>query len=72
MIRRARRALARRVRNGRVIGRDPHTGKIGDLGKAMAVTGIGSYGELILVERNGKLRWIPSKDVFDSFVVNVS
>lgn len=70
MNRRVRRTLARRVRKGRVIGRDPHTGRIGDLGKSVGHASIGQYGSLILCERNGRMEWIPSKDVFDSAVIN--
>ena len=71
MNRKTRRAVARKIKAGRLIGRDPHTGRLADLGKVICTAGMGQYGSLTLVAHRNWLEWIPDKDVFDSSLVNL-
>ena len=71
MNRKTRRAISRKIKAGRLIGRDPHTGRFGDLGKVVCAVGICRYGSLTLVARKNGLEWIPDRDVFDSSLVNL-
>ena len=66
MNRRIRRVLKRKIRQGALFGRDPHTGRFGNLGKAILWATVGRAGALTLIERkNGKMEWIPERDVWN-------
>ena len=71
MNRKLRRATARRIKAGRVFGIEPHTGRVGDLGKLLTTVNLGQFGNIMLVDRKRGAEWIPDRDVFNSSFVNL-